>query len=59
MKSSRQARKTRVGTLCHFDMVPQALSDEEFEMLLLAARLLPAYVLPAGVQAALHAEEAG
>ena len=32
------------GTLCHFDVVEQSLSDEEFACLIEAARLLPSYV---------------
>lgn len=32
------------GTLCHFDTVTRGLSNEEFEHLQKAARILPAYV---------------
>lgn len=32
------------GTLCHFDVVPQPLSDEEFELLRAAAAVTPGFV---------------
>ncbi|KQP49876.1 hypothetical protein [Pseudorhodoferax sp. Leaf274] len=32
------------GTLCHFDLVEQAISDEELACLQFTARLLPAYL---------------
>lgn len=34
------------GTICHFDMAPQALQDEDFELLRLAARAFPIYLPP-------------
>ena len=33
------------GTLSHFDMEPMPLSDDEFELLQLAAQLLPGFVV--------------
>ncbi len=32
------------GSLCHFDFVPRSLSDEEFEFMQKAARVLSAYL---------------
>lgn len=32
------------GTLCHFDALTRPLSDEDFELLQAAARMLPAYL---------------